>query len=105
MSDGIVFHDFYSIKTDRVEAILQCISSNKKKVTTGGTSGIILMKFRDLSKIIPKMNWSNVVDTLIGKKRNVNTIYIFKLKHLKVQKQGRGMSNRTTKGYCYHSFF
>ena len=34
----------------------------------GSTSGIILMKFRDLSKIIPKMNWSNVVDTLIGKK-------------------------------------
>ena len=71
----------------------------------GGTSGIILMKFRDLSKIIPKMNWSNIVDTLIGKIRNVKMIYIFKLTYLKVQKQGRGMSNRTTKGYCSYSFF
>ena len=34
----------------------------------GSTSGIILIKFRYLSKIITKMNWSKVLDTLIGKK-------------------------------------
>ena len=43
-------------KTDRT--VRHIALSNKKKVTTGGTSGIILIKFRDLSKISPKMNWA-----------------------------------------------
>ena len=58
MSDGTEFHDFTPLKQIEPKAILHCIFSNKKKVTTGVTSGIILMKFRDLSRISPKMNWA-----------------------------------------------
>ena len=86
MSGGIVFHDFTPIKQIELKRYALYFFQ-QVKVTTGSTSGIIFMKFRDLSKIIPKMNWSNV-DILIGKKRNIKTIYIFKLKYLQVQKQG-----------------
>ena len=67
MSDRIVFHDFTPLKQIEREPYCIVFFSNNKKVTMGGTSDIILMEFRDLSKIIPKMNWGNVVNTLIGK--------------------------------------
>ena len=42
---------------------------------------------------------------MIGEKRNVKTIYIFKLKYLKVQKQGRGMSNKQYSTWGYERIF
>ena len=52
----------------------------------GGSSSIVMMNIRHLSKIITEMVWGKIVMTFINQRQKIKMIYIIKFKNLKIRK-------------------